>query len=673
MAAATLAWAVAGVAWAEVHERGAYRFETGPEPAFVQRMDVPAQWPADAPGADDPRWRYWLYDRQVDHRGAERRSYFEHVFEVRSPSLLGEAGRFSIDFTPEFERITFHKVEVRRDGRWTTRLDPKTVSLARREGEFEQDIANGAVTALLVLDDVRVGDVIRVSYTYDGGNPILQGQRTESFRSGYHNPTLAARFRALYAPGTEIAVRTENGEREPVLRVGADATEVSMERTRVPAIVDHGDYPRGYSPFPSIQVGPRQQWADVVHWALPLYPQVSAPLAPDLEQRIAAWRRLPTAHARLAAALRTVQDEVRYFGIEMAETTHRPHAPHEVWARRFGDCKDKAYLLVTLLHRLGIEAVPALVSVSNGAAVGRLLPAGDAFDHVIVRATLDGATVWMDPTVSQQGGDPRQTDLADLGMGLPVAPGVTALEAIPRPGVLGGVESKERYSSADGRATTLAIETVYRGASADEARRSIVRERPADLSRRYREYYGKRLRGIESIGLPVVEDDREANVVTVRERYRVPEGFQRVDSRTRSLELYADALSGPTTLPGATTHPGPLRFTRPGRFRHVVEVDAPAAWSARFGREHEAHESAAFEYSRGVEVDGNVVRLTYDLDVKAPDVGAKDVAAHLDALREARDGLSAILRFQTPATITADEREQRLRALLRGSEPETTP
>ena len=38
---------------------------------------------------------------------------------------------------PEFQRLTIHKVEVRRDGRWENRLVPERISLAQREDEFE--------------------------------------------------------------------------------------------------------------------------------------------------------------------------------------------------------------------------------------------------------------------------------------------------------------------------------------------------------------------------------------------------------------------------------------------------------------------------------------------------------------------------------------------------------
>lgn len=658
---------VALSAQAAVHVRGAYQFETTPEPAFVTQLDVPVAWPTDAPGASEQRWRYWRYDVQSDHRNGHDVVYVDHVYEVRTASLLGDAGRFQIGFRPEFQKLRIHRVELRRDGVWTSRLDPGRVSLARREGEFEQDIANGAVTALIVLDDVRVGDVVRVSYSFDGANPVLAGQQTDWFRLGFGDPVLDLRARALYDRGTRLAVHRENTELTPAITTTADGVVASIERHAVPAITAYGNYPRWYSPYPAVQVGREQSWAQVVDWAVPLYPPATGALPADLEERIVQWRALPSPEARLTAALRAVQDEVRYFGLEMAETTHRPHPPHETWTRRFGDCKDKAYLLSTILARLGIPAVPALVSTSDGKAVARYLPSADAFDHVIVRASLDGSTVWVDPTMAQQGGSPRHVDLGELGVALPVAAGTTALADILRPAdAVNGIEAVSRFTIERADApVAMTVDTTYRGAAADRARRSIASERSEDLSRRYAEFYGKRYGRIEAVAPPRVEDDRAANLLRTRETYRLVAPLIDDGNGVRRLEVYADTLATPSGLPASLSHPGPLYVGPPAQYRESIEVVVPADWSARFGDEQGQRSSAGFDFERKVERDGSTTRLTYDFGIKRPDIAAKDVPTHLDALRATRDDLGAGLRFQLPAAIGQQQRDDRLKALLR--------
>ncbi|TCZ87916.1 DUF3857 domain-containing transglutaminase family protein [Lysobacter sp. N42] len=659
---------------AEEFTRGDYRFETGPVPAFAKLESIEATWPAQPPGASDPRWRFWLYDYQVDRRGGAEHEFVDYVFEPRAASLLGEAGRFEIGFLPDSQALTLHHVEVRRDGRWSSRLDPARVSLARREQGFDQDLADGAVTALLLIDDVRVGDVVRISYSIRGANPMLAGQRTTWMRGGFGSPTLETRTRVLYDAGTALELRPWLGAPRPEVRVTPAGVEVEFAAMRLPATVDHGDYPRGYTPRQAVHVGRRQAWADVAAWALPMYPRVTGELPADLEARLAQWRRLPDASAKLRAALRAVQDEVRYFGIEMGENTHRPHAPAETWTRRFGDCKDKAYLLVTLLDRLGVAAAPALVSVEDGARIASYVPAGDVFDHVIVRARVDGRDVWVDPTISQQGGDPASLDLSDLGHALVLEPGTRALAAIPAPpAATTGVEVLERIRAhADGVGADLEITTLYRGWAADRARRDIGSERPEDLARRYESYYRKRYGEVASVRLPERIDGREEGTFKVVEAYRLPRAFEKAGGDGR-IDLHAEALDEPTALPSAVDHPGPLRVPYLGRYVHVTEVTVPDDWSPHFAAERMSHSSKAFRFERTLEIDGSLARMRHEYEAGRRELDPADAGAHIQALRATRDALGTRLSYARPASIGRSERETRLKSLLRDVLEEKSP
>ena len=654
-------------AMAVEHVRGDLRFETGPEPAFVVRRELPAKWDPAAPGADDRRWRYWLYDMQSDRRAGRDLLYLEHVFEPKSPSLIGEAGRFQINFNPEFQTMSIHRVELLRDGAWQSRLSPERISLARRESEFEQDLTDGSVTALIVLDDVRVDDIVRVSYSIAGSNPILAGQTADWITLSWRNPTLRSGLRVLYDPGTKFRVHRENTAVEPQVRQGADATEVQMLGSALPATVYEDSYPAWFQPYPSLQIAPERSWADVVAWALPLYPAHTAAFDADLERKLAEWKRLPDANARLTAALRAVQNEVRYFGIEIGDNSHRPNPPDLVWRRRYGDCKDKVYLLTTLLHRLDIDAVPALVTTERGRSVGEFVPTASAFNHVIVRARIGQQTIWIDPTISQQGGDPRNVDLGDYGMALPVAAGVAALQPIERPREgNAGVEVIERFApSADGAEVAFEVETSYTGASADYQRRNTLSERGAELARRYSEYYRKRYGEVEALGEPVIEDDTARNRLRIRERYRLKSPFDSESAGVRALEVYAEALQGASTLPTSLDRIGPLGYAARGRYRHEVTVQLPERWKANFVAEKIDRTSHAFGFQRKVEVDDKSVKVVYEMNVEREELAADKVAAHLAELRKVRDELSANLRFTIPAALDAQQRDERLRKLLR--------
>ncbi|MFC5570075.1 DUF3857 domain-containing protein [Lysobacter yangpyeongensis] len=665
-----LALMLAGVAGAQEveHARGEYRFSVGPEPAFAEPQEVPAQWDAKAPGAGDTPWRFWLFDKQIDRRSGHDQVYFDYVYEVKDTTLLGEAGRYQIGFNPDYQRLILHRVQLRRGGKWYERLVPDRISLARREEGFEQDLADGNVTALIVLDDVRVDDVVRVRYSIVGSNPILSGQLIDATTFAWSSPMLRTRLRVLYDPGRKPDVRLENGAPTPVIRQTDAATEVLFESARNAAYTDEGSYPVWYQPYPRAQVSQARRWSDVVDWALPLYPAQTAPLPADLEAHLAQWSKLADPQARVSAALRLVQEQVRYFGVEMGDNTHRPTLPAETWSRRYGDCKDKAYLLATLLQRMAIDAAPALTSIESGKGVANGPPAASAFDHVIVRAKVGDAVLWLDPTITSQGGAASDSDLSRYGVALPVVPGVTALQEIAPAGTAEpSIAITERYEPSDDAASArLSIRTVYRGPSADEARRGFASARPEETSRRYADYYRRRFGKLTVAAAPVFKDDLQANVLEVVEEYVLASPFE-ADGSLRYLDLYAEALGTPAQLPSSMERVGPLDLGMPAHYRQEVDVRIPERWVSTLGDETLDVESDAFKFTRDVSVEDRSVKVVFDMKVVDREVAGDKVGPHLAELRKVHDNLYARVTMKPAPAVRSKDRDARLKALLKNA------
>lgn len=657
---------LAGVAGAgEVeHKRGEFRFSTGAQPDFVKPRTLPAAWNMKAPGATGATWRVWWFDEQVDRRKGRNHDYVDYAYEAKAPSLLGDAGRFQITFNPEYQQLVIHGAELRRGGQWLNRLEPGRISLARREEKFEEDLADGDVTALIVLEDVRVDDVVRIRYSIIGSNPIMAGLLNDGISLGWQTPLLWTGLRVLHDPGTELDVRRLADAPQPVIRNDADAVEASVEVSHVPAYVNEDAYPVWYQPTPAVYVAKKRNWSDVVAWALPLYPEVNE-LPADLEVELARWTKLADANARLKAALRAVQDQVRYFGVEMGDNSHRPTAPTVTWTRRYGDCKDKVYLLVTLLERMGIPADPALVSSRRGKAIADMTPAASVFDHVIVRAELDGRTLWLDPTITSEGGNPGDSDQSFYGVALPIVKGKSTLEPIPSPGkTTASIRVSERYDAAHDGKVTLSIDTIYEGVPADNARRSFSGTRNDELSRRYAEYYRKRFGELDVVKGPVIRDDRDVNRLLVTEQYLLKEPFGD-QGRARALEVYAESLSSPTQLPASTQRTSPVSVGLPAHYRHEISVHLPERWTTPLSDEVEEFHSDAFDYERTLVVKDRRIDVVHDLKVLKRDVSREKVAAHLSGLRKARDDLSLRLTLQSPLAEQKQERDARLKALLK--------
>ncbi len=94
-----------------------------------------------------------------------------------------------------------------------------------------------------------------------------------------------------------------------------------------------------------------------------------------------------------------LHENVRYTGVEFGQAAIVPAYPAETLKRGYGDCKDKAALLVAMLRAAGIQANLALLNAGPGEDTERELPAMD-FDHAIVYVP-GPPELWLDATASE--------------------------------------------------------------------------------------------------------------------------------------------------------------------------------------------------------------------------------------------------------------------------------
>jgi tetratricopeptide (TPR) repeat protein len=102
----------------------------------------------------------------------------------------------------------------------------------------------------------------------------------------------------------------------------------------------------------------------------------------------------------IRAIVSTLHKDVRYTGIEFGESSLIPQFPSETLKRGYGDCKDKAALLVAMLRKAGIPASLALLESGPGREPNAHLPGMGMFDHAIVYVPASGADsdLWIDAT-----------------------------------------------------------------------------------------------------------------------------------------------------------------------------------------------------------------------------------------------------------------------------------
>jgi hypothetical protein len=90
---------------------------------------------------------------------------------------------------------------------------------------------------------------------------------------------------------------------------------------------------------------------------------------------------------KMQAIAEFVQHDIRYVAITLGIGGVQPHPAPEVFSHRYGDCKDKATLVRSMLHEIGVESYHVIINAERGAVTADM-PAHNGFDHVITAVKL---------------------------------------------------------------------------------------------------------------------------------------------------------------------------------------------------------------------------------------------------------------------------------------------
>jgi len=373
----------------------------GEEPLYQPAPDwvEEASLPADTSGPP-----ILLFDDQRLIEEGQLSSYIDRAIRIDNPQMLSAVGTLQAAWLPDKGDLVIHRIEIIRDGEEKDLLaGGAKFEVLRRERQLEQRMLDGSYTATMSVPGLRVGDILRLSYTITTSDQALD-KEVQALAALPAKPFEArsARVRMSWPDDAPVKWQLSAKDIEPELTEhdGVTSIEVALplpEQDEVPV-----DAPVRYRLPPMLQAGTFSSWKEVSEIMAPLYSTEGA-IAPGgaIARQVASIEdEYDKPLERAVAALRTVQDEIAYLLNGMDGGNYIPQTPAETWEKRYGDCKAKTMLLLAMLREMGIDAEPVVVASQTGDAVPEMLPMPAAFDHVIVHAVIDGTDYWLDGTNS---------------------------------------------------------------------------------------------------------------------------------------------------------------------------------------------------------------------------------------------------------------------------------
>ncbi|MDP9340192.1 MAG: DUF3857 and transglutaminase domain-containing protein, partial [Acidobacteriota bacterium] len=266
--------------------------------------------------------------------------------------------------------------------------DAAEASLGVSNGELLTNVR----TKLLQIPAADVGNIVGYEAEQELRPYVLQ----DDWLFQQPVPTVEARYTLQLPPGWEYkAAWFNHAEMAPAL-IGNNQWQWVVKN--VPAVKFEKEMPpwRGVAeqmvvallPPGSAQRKGFQNWDDMGKWQAGLT-RGRRESSLEIKQKVAALTAgAATPLDKMRAIAAFTQNEIRYVAIELGIGGYQPHPAPEIFAHRYGDCKDKATLVSAMLSEIGVESYYIIINSERGAVTPGLPPQIGIFNHAILAVKI---------------------------------------------------------------------------------------------------------------------------------------------------------------------------------------------------------------------------------------------------------------------------------------------
>ncbi|MGL4489741.1 MAG: DUF3857 domain-containing transglutaminase family protein [Rhizobiaceae bacterium] len=630
---------------ASVNAQGIEKPKFAPAPGWITQIPVPEFSQANL--TSHTNGEAWLLsDVQTKYRPGGNIAFKRYVTKIIERTGLESSSNLRITIDPSRQKLTLNKILVIRSGLSINHESDVRIDSFNKEGGIADGTLTGYVQNSILVPDVRVGDIVDVSYTIDTIEVVPGLPYDRYLALAFDVPVERLYGRIIWPKSDPLTLRTFNSAITPATSENATDKEYVWDVKKPDIWKSEPTRAPGKQTVAEVIFSSAAEWKEIVDLMEPYYtPDKVLPAA--LVSRLGdISKKFPEKSDQLTEALRIVQDEIRYVSLSIGPGALIPRSPVEIHASGYGDCKDKALLLATMLNHLGITAHVALADLDQGPGVIDLPPSIGAFDHAIVRAELAGSAMWLDATDFSQGGRGLYIEQAHYGYALPLKKGVTSLERMPDQNPFAPTEiTTETYDfpiKPDGD-LVVDVETIFSSSSADQYRRDLANSGRDKYVESYYEYYLKRFPNLEKGTALIIDDNRDKNEIRVRENYRIRKfGYKNMDVGKEFPIVGQLGLNKLPTVPDGARK-APLYIGSAFSFRHVIVAkNLNSDFSAP---ETPKDISPWFTFSAIPENKDGTFTLTWNLKSEGGEVKASDVAKFKTAVSNISNQTDRLYNF----------------------------
>ncbi len=251
------------------------------------------------------------------------------------------------------------------------------------------------------MPGVTVGSIIDYKIVQEKQRPEIEGKFSDEFYFQTDNPTYLCRYTVITHGDTDLKYLVLNPlpgiQSSPNIIQDGNKKIYLWEYKNIPQITEETSMPPMDEVAFRIMVTTMNSWDEFSSW---WRKKIAGKIEPDeaIKKKVAELTAtVSTSKKKIEAIFDYVKKEVRYVSIDLGKSGYEPENAKRVFENKYGDCKDKSTLLISMLKVAGIPAYYVLIPTSSAGNLIKDFPYPFQFDHCIVAVEKEGIYNFFDP------------------------------------------------------------------------------------------------------------------------------------------------------------------------------------------------------------------------------------------------------------------------------------
>jgi len=361
---------------------------------------------AEAPGGDlyPQAGALILLSEEKIEVSEDNTAVFDEHFLVK---ILNERGKKDFSEVVIGYDSTYEKVELVYAR--TIKPDGTVVSVGKKHIRDVSKYLNfplysNARAYIISMPEIAEGAIIEYRLKIHRNQLINKKDIVLSYRLQEGEPVIKADFTVILPESKKAQVKilnqgynTFNARLNPQVVKEGNKLIYRLQFADIPQIIPEPNMPEAVEVNPVVLISTFESWEEIYAWWWNLAKdkmESSGQIAGKTGELIAGKT---SAEEKIRAIYDFCAKDIRYVAIEYGQAGYEPHKAEEIFVNKYGDCKDQAVLLVTMLKQAGLKAYPVLIGTRESFDLYKDFPAV-LFNHCIAAVDLAGKTVFLDPT-----------------------------------------------------------------------------------------------------------------------------------------------------------------------------------------------------------------------------------------------------------------------------------